>query len=412
MRGLGGLALLLLLLSVVHLADGYIPGGQRFPASCAWNYTIRSIYGKTTGRIGLGDEQDKKFPPSMPRHLMCPKTFHPVCPKQQNTAPVPLCAPGAESEGCWMSRAHAVPLASRHIGGDVAAALAWPVVWMPTHCRYIRHNVSTIFQCSKRHHALKKKPLWIFFMGDSTTRGLYCELLRIFNGAERAWLPHGPCNDTNPATGRLGIVSMLTGEREFSYYCQESHIKVSWHYTYGLDNEKTTKLMANLLKDPDNAPTHIFFNSGAFDYDRFSRVLYRPDTIKKRPPNVMANALKGMRTTPAKRKKYMIQLLGQLKALNYKGHFWYRNNHCNVRFDARDADAAVEQLVKEANYRIINSYAFSLYRGVDLLHTDGFHYDQLEGSHKGRWRNKPHVGELSVLLAHSMMNAVCNDLPQ
>ena len=56
----------------------------------------------------------------------------------------------------------------------------------------------------------------LFFIGDSTTRYMFCSFLMILNGGERARFPIGPCYMPLP-NGEIIVTSREDSEREFSY---------------------------------------------------------------------------------------------------------------------------------------------------------------------------------------------------
>ena len=255
--------------------------------------------------------------------------------------------------------------------------------WHPNSCSLVAISIYVFQKISES----SQRDLWIYFLGDSSTRGLYCSLhehLQEFTAPNR--LNESGCDPAKSAES--------TG-MEFSFhilpiYLASKKVKVSWTYLGSIADDPTVRLLRKLLpfNNSVSRPDILIYNSGAYEhYNKY-------DDIGNQVGRVRAGGAAAM--------------VAWLRGLNFSGMFFYRNSICNKRFDARRYDEEVERVFVSAGFRVVNAWALSLGRVYDSTY-DGFHMDRTRGKSERLWENMKNIGSLNDAILAAILQELLNE---
>lgn len=215
---------------------------------------------------------------------------------------------------------------------------------------------------------------WIYFLGDSSTRGLYCHLaMYTLAGSKEHNLTSIGCD---PPVSTKGAESELS----FSLPLRNSSsLKISYTYSYEMADTMSTRFLMNMMRQ-EQQPDVILYNSGAWEQ------VLKWDALGTNVSTLRAVAAR--------------TIISILKVNEYRGMFIYRNSICNKRFNAQLYDLLLEDVFRAEGYTVLDAHALSIGRVNDST-WDGFHMDKTLGNYRSKWEAMPNIGRLNdaILLA-------------
>lgn len=393
--------------------------------------------------------------------LHCELKCTALCTPAEGPASLPACSRSVrDSDGCWLdSAAVTLAQAARHVTGPggAAAATAWPRVWLPRACSYLRFTRDSFPSACARVARLREEasrgaqpaePFYhLLLLGDSGgARGLYCFLYALLlHGTEKqpADYDYGDpdavgCGGLYPIAARGKVTfdnqnGMATeinathylrfgasghqGGRVFHF--RAGGVRVSWAYVYGFTVQPksgaTVETIVRVLRELRGAgarlPDDVVLGAGAADCGPLARSPPSEKTLESFAAVGLARA-KGAGTVLRAWAAY-VNGSGAGARGGARGRaasrLWYRNNHCNVHFGAAAADEHVSPLFLAAGAGVLETFNFSV--GYPDMAFDGFHYDRQPWKRAETFAEgaRQHVGELTAQAAQSMLHNLCLD---
>lgn len=254
------------------------------------------------------------------------------------------------------------------------------VTYYPHRCIMMQPHNDSIRTClDNRFRLAQNKTAWIYFLGDSSTRGLYCSFANITRTSS---------TDLN-LIGCDPPVTMGGAQKEFFFTLNTtsgSAIKVSYTYSYEIADSSTTHFLIEMLKRPPH-PDVIVYNSGAWEHEKkWDLAGSNVDMMRASGAQTVATFLQGF---------------------NYTGQFIYRNSICNTRFDGKLYDHLVQEVFSHAGYNVVDAFSLSIGRNNDST-WDGFHMDKTLGTFRKAWVNMPNVGQLNDVILAAVSTEICS----
>jgi hypothetical protein len=326
---------------------------------------------------------------------------------------LPPCKKYMDTYGSWLNitttNKDSVMVHSHFYHGGAGEALNFSAVWLPNDCSYHRFTNETIFSAVEyylTHTNATENKIRIQFLGDSTTRGLYCSICRILAGSE----VRGPIDNSVCGGPSFGLhVDGVVGYRYFHEFFFDGKLQLSFVFvtSYLSDHDHIEWKTENAVMNEKLFA--VVVNTGAWDFhDAWSHELKTPgvetcvtDTEKYVGPRRAAEEVR-LRISDVVwyAKEYHVKLI-------------YRNNYYNARFGTICADSDVEKMFNGTGYwEIFDSTRIS--KDVwESQEPDGLHVERRDiwtiAQHEeirvaAELAGKPYPGMLEMQLTQSFLN--------
>jgi hypothetical protein len=299
--------------------------------------------------------------------------------------------------------------------GFIGTAENFTNIWLPRGCSYHRFSAEEIYECANitretmnvaKNTAVNH--LEMIFLGDSALRGILRGIGRILAGNEVTGpnvnaICGGTVQSGRPVSaesaGTLFSLEYQNLRITFGYVkiFHDKYFQSSWHQTLS------------------RKPYAVVVNSGAWDFDRFSRAHSHDDvSLDPRLDHCQSNeslAISSLRSNSAMNRT-ILEMSDDSKNLNFR--LIYRNNHHNGRFGCYCADEKFEALLHGTNWEVWDNSRMSNESWVEQT-WDGFHFDRtrihsvddhISNRQFSLGKGWEYTGQLEMQFAHSLLNAL------
>jgi len=346
----------------------------------------------------------------------------------------PKCDLYSDKRGSWVTTPDHSPNKSNiryleveeHFIGDSGPgeALYFDQLWIPHNCSYHRFTNHTLHKCVK--YLLKEKEefgsiehvekqrIRIMFLGDSTTRAIFCGITRIIAGSE----VYGPCqNIVCPSNNDVGVGKTV----EFF----DGLLEMTFVYVHTYDYPRVDWIIYDMAVTSADKPFAIIMNTGAWSFDGIARQHMGVEAKEYCDDNDNTT----LEYSQIARGRASVEFNKSMWELGEAAHeagvrLIYRNNHYNTRFGAHCADDRIEAALKGSRWEIWDNREMS--RDVWREQTfDGLHFDRgsihtyeehvelvqtkIYNSIFWGFKHWPSAGQLEMQLSQSLLQSLFHD---
>jgi hypothetical protein len=263
-----------------------------------------------------------------------------------------LCRLQEDTYGAWYNST-SVPqhiINSHFVLGNAGQALQFDRIWLPHNCAYHRFTPKTIaeltniqyeiFQQQRLQHQMHlnksfNESLHIVLMGDSSLRGIFCSIYRIFQGNEM----EGPCQNiicgisTKQREVTIPFIhrrfDVLFDFNQSTSFPQHS-LLFSFYYIKSFHWKKVEKVFLQVIEQVQ--PYMIIFNTGAWDFYELTKQRHKQfqqlSIEKQRLKTSFQQSINFSYCHP----QYLIQDLSSIQSNNNSNHnYSHFHQHHNFK---------------------------------------------------------------------------------